>query len=69
MATHMEMLGVDRRVISRILNHSEGDKSVTAIYARYRFDAEAAEAMNLWAAKLERLTGANVVKIRPAGAA
>lgn len=69
MATHMEMLGVDRRVISRILNHSEGDKSVTAIYARYRFDAEAAEAMNLWAAKLERLTGANIVNIRPAGAA
>lgn len=67
MATHMEMLGVDRRVISRILNHSEGDKSVTAIYARYRFDAEAAEAMNLWAAKLERLTGANIVKICPAG--
>ncbi|MBA3999373.1 MAG: hypothetical protein C0461_02150 [Brevundimonas sp.] len=69
MATHMEMLGVDRRVISRLLNHSEGDKSVTAIYARYRFDAEAAEAMDLWCAKIERLTGANIVAIRPAGAA
>ena len=62
-ATHMEMLGVDRRVISRVLNHAEGDSSVTAIYARYRFDAEAAEALNLWAAKLERLTGANVISI------
>ena len=69
MATHMEMLAVDRRVISRLLNHSEGDKSVTAIYARYRFDAEAAEAMNQWCAKIERLTGANIVVIRPAGVA
>ena len=68
-ATHMEMLGVDRRVISRILNHAEGDSSVTAIYARYRFDAEAAEAMDLWCSKIERLTGANIVAIRPAGAA
>lgn len=68
-ATHMEMLGIDRRVISRVLNHAEGDSSVTAIYARYRFDAEAAQALNLWAAKLERLTGTNVVEIRPAGAA
>lgn len=68
-ATHMEMLGVDRRVISRILNHAEGDNSVTAIYARYRFDAEAAEALNLWASKIERLTGANVIAIRPVGAA
>ena len=68
-ATHMEMLGVDRRVISRVLNHAEGDSSVTAIYARYRYDAEAAEALNLWAEKLERMTGANVVAIRSAGAA
>lgn len=65
-ASHMEMLGIDRRVISRVLNHAEGDNSVTAIYARYRFDAEAAEALNLWAAKLERLTGANVVSLRGA---
>jgi hypothetical protein len=62
----MEMLGVDRRFISRALNHAEGDSSVKAIYARYRFDAEAAEALNLWAAKLERRTG--VVSIRSAGA-
>jgi len=62
-ASHMEMLGIDRRVISRILNHAEGD-SQTAAYTRYAFDREAADALRLWAGKLERLCGVNVVSLK-----
>lgn len=65
-ATHLEMprLGVSRTVISRILNHSEGDgRSMTARYIRHTWDREAADALNAWAAEIKRIVGANVVAI------
>lgn len=63
-ASHLEMEEVDGQIISRILNHAEGDgKSTTKKYKRYAFDQEAADALKLWAEKLERLTGANVVSL------
>jgi integrase len=66
-ATFMEMdrLGVPRPVISRILNHSEGDgRSMTARYTRHKWDKEAADALNLWADELAKIAGLNVVKLK-----
>lgn len=68
-ATHLEMprLGVSRTVISRILNHSEGDgRSMTARYIRHTWDREAADALEAWATELKRIIGANVVKMKDA---
>lgn len=50
-ATHIGMLGFNRLVISKILNHVEG--GVTAVYDRHTYDGEKLEALNAWAAKLE----------------
>lgn len=52
-ATHIGMLGFNRLVISKILNHSEG--SVTAVYDRHTYDPEKREALHAWSAKLEQL--------------
>jgi integrase len=66
-ATLMEhRLGVSRTVISRVLNHAEGDggKSMTGRYIRHTWDAEAADALNRWADELSRIVGLNVVNLR-----
>jgi integrase len=68
-ATYMEMdrLGVPRPVISRILNHSEGDgRSMTAKYTRHKWDREAAEALDAWAVELSRIVGLNVISLAEA---
>ncbi|WP_308388296.1 tyrosine-type recombinase/integrase [Acidithiobacillus sp. AMEEHan] len=52
-ATHIGMLGFNRLIISKILNHVEG--GVTAIYDRHTYDNEKREALHAWSAKLERL--------------
>jgi len=68
-ATFMETrLDVPTRVVSRILNHAEGDgRSMTARYVRHSWDAEAAGALNRWADEVARIVGANVVKLSGAG--
>lgn len=53
-ATHIGMLGHNRLVISKILNHVEG--GVTAIYDRHTYDAEKRTALEDWSSKLEKLT-------------
>jgi integrase len=49
-ATHMAKLGVDRLVISKILNHAEG--GVTKTYDRHRYEAEKRAALDRWARRL-----------------
>jgi integrase len=49
-ATHMAKLGVDRLVISKILNHAEG--GVTKTYDRHRYEAEKRAALDRWALHL-----------------
>ena len=49
-ATNLARLGVDRVVISKILNHSEG--GVTAIYDRHRYHSEMRRGLGLWARRL-----------------
>lgn len=65
-ATFLETrLEVPTRVVSRILNHAEGDgRSMTARYVRHSWDKEAAEALNAWADYLSRMVGLNVVKLK-----
>ena len=46
----MARLGVDRLVISKVLNHAEG--GVTQRYDRHRYEAEKRNALNRWATQL-----------------
>lgn len=50
-ASHMASMGVNRLVISKILNHVE--QSVTSIYDRYSYDKEKREALEKWGIFLE----------------
>ena len=53
MATHMRSLGVDRLVVSKLLNHAEA--GITHIYDRYSADPEKAAAMERWANRLQEI--------------
>jgi integrase len=65
-ATHLRSLGVDRLIVSKLLNHAEG--GVTKIYDRYTADPEKTAAMERWANRLREIIGGapadNVVQIR-----
>jgi integrase len=67
-ATHLRSLGVDRLIVSKLLNHAEA--GVTKTYDRYSADPEKTAAMERWANRLrEIISGApadNVVQIKRA---
>jgi integrase len=63
-ATGLAKLGCPRVVQDRILNHVNG--SVSAIYDRHRYDAEARVWLQKWADFLKALTVSNVVPLRAA---
>lgn len=63
-ATGLAKLGCPRVVQDRILNHV--DTSVSAIYDRHHYDAEARIWLQKWADYLEALTVSNVVPLRAA---
>ena len=62
-ATQMRSIGIDRLVVSKILNHAEG--GVTRIYDRFALDPEKTVAMERWATHLRKIIagdmGDNVV--------
>jgi integrase len=60
-ASFLASLGVERFIISRILNHTE--RNVTAIYDRYSYDKEKRQALVMWAAKLEEIVTGRKQKI------
>ncbi len=64
-ATHMTRLGVERLVVSKILNHAEG--GVTKGYDRHRYETEKRHALTLWSERLRAIVegsdGGNVVSI------
>ena len=64
MLSRQAKLGCPRVVQDRILNHVDG--SVSAIYDRHRYDAEARIWLQKWADYLESLTVRNVVPLRAA---
>ena len=53
MATQMRSLGVDRLVVSKLLNHAES--GITKTYDRYAADPEKAAAMERWAQRLREI--------------
>jgi len=63
-ASLMAGAGVNRLVISRLLNHTEG--GITKIYDRYSYDKEKRQALELWSRKLQSIiTGKPSGKIIP----
>ena len=64
-ASHLAAVGVDRFIISRVLNHT--DREVTGVYDRYGYDKQKQSALSRWARKLGAIIGkaasADVVKI------
>ena len=60
-ATGLAKLGCPRVVQDRILNHM--DSSVSVIYDRHHYDAEAWAWLQKWADHLEALTVSNVVPL------
>ena len=54
-ATHMRSIGVDRIVVSKVLNHAES--GITKVYDRWAADPEKAEAMERWANRLREIVG------------
>ncbi|HEX2446856.1 MAG TPA: tyrosine-type recombinase/integrase [Methyloceanibacter sp.] len=65
-ATHMRSIGVDRLVVSKVLNHAEG--GITKVYDRWSADPEKMAAMERWANRLREIisgaAGDNVVQMR-----
>ena len=65
-ATQLRRLGIDRLIVSKILNHAEG--GVTKLYDRYTADPEKTAAMERWANRLREIIdgteAGNVVQIR-----
>ena len=51
----MRSIGIDRLVVSKILNHAES--GVTKIYDRYSADPEKTAALERWANHLRKIVG------------
>jgi integrase len=68
--TCMARIGIDRLVISKLLNHAEG--GVTKRYDRHRYDAEKRVALDRWALHLQAIVegkdGGNIVQLASARA-
>jgi hypothetical protein len=64
----MEELGVSPFVIGHVLNHISATKaSITSrVYARYTYDKEKREALELWADRLAAIIagGADIIALR-----
>jgi hypothetical protein len=62
----LRSLGVDRLVVSKLLNHAEA--GVTKIYGRYAADPEKTTAMERWANRLREIVSgtpaSNVVQMK-----
>ncbi len=71
-ASNMTAIGINRLVVSKILNHVE--TGVTAVYDRHGYDAEKRHALEAWAARLEEIlsgkpSAGNVVSLATVGEA
>ena len=66
-ATHLSEMGVNDRLIAKILNHKWADKESTSVYNRWQKLPEMRQALERWASRLEQIAAgvpAKVVKIR-----
>jgi integrase len=63
-ATQLRSIGVDRLVVSKLLNHAEA--GVTKVYDRWAADPEKTAAMERWANRLrEIISGVTPEKVIP----
>ncbi len=60
-ASHMTSMGIQRLVVSKILNHVE--PGVTAVYDRHSYDQEKRKALNAWGRKLESIISGKKAKV------
>lgn len=51
-ATHMAKLGIQRHVLSKFLNHTSTESSITDVYDRHNYWKERVEAIEKWETKL-----------------
>jgi len=58
-ASLMTGMGINRLVVSKLLNHVE--RSVTAVYDRHGYDPEKRHALDAWSARLEEIVTGKVV--------
>lgn len=65
--TMLGKIGASRFIQDRLLNHK--DRSMGGVYDRHSYDKEKRQALNAWAKKLERLTGAAPARKRAKKAA
>ena len=71
-ATGLQRLGVRLEVIETVLGHVSGSRAgIVGVYQKHRFDAEAREALAVWAAHVHRLldgdrASAEIVPLRRA---
>jgi integrase len=63
-ATHLRSLGIDRLVVSKLLNHAEA--GITKTYDRYAADPEKAATMERWANRLREIISGRCVPNVPA---
>ena len=54
-ASHLAAVGVERFIISRVLNHT--DREVTGVYDRYGYDKQKRRALERWDRKLKAIIG------------
>ena len=54
-ASHLADVGVERFIISRVLNHT--DREITGVYDRYGYDKQKRRALERWERKLRSIIG------------
>jgi integrase len=54
-ASHMTSIGINRLVVSKVLNHAES--GVISVYDRHSYDAEKRAALNLWSDRIQEIIG------------
>ena len=69
-ASQMTAMGIQRLVVSKILNHA--DREITGVYDRHTYDDEKRHALDAWGARLEEIVSgrkraANVVPMAAGG--
>ena len=69
-ASHMARLGVAPHVVEKILNHNAGSTMsvIARTYNRYNYQAEQRQALELWAAELDRIVTGGPAKVVAIGA-
>ena len=60
-ASSMQDLGIRNDTVSAILNHAL--RGVTAIYLRAELEKQKAEALQVWAAEIERIVGSSLARV------